>query len=333
MLKKIILLLIALSLQSFPEDNQYPSGVTPTYINPALITVLKQEKWDVVLSMWFGPAYVSSIPNLICFIDKSTNIKIGLVQNHKILNPPELYNQKHLWVLIFSEKNFNVSESEDSGLSISNSILAYQSQSSQNTIGAITKLLLTVTSGQSISATDNKGSSNDTTIVHNYPMNSWVYDSTNCDTLYSEMPEFKLAYNSKNRVVISSIKDCKIQTNFRSIDFNFGNFERMNMGISFGSGYAYCKSIPASYPLMLFGQIYLIQPTPPVPRISLAITGGTSIDNKVLFTNVIGGIRIGDFYYKSIDLYNLGIVIAGDEILDQNNVRRLGLFIGIDYRL
>jgi hypothetical protein len=306
------------------KDLTYPSGFC-SVLDLAKIQKLKKlmgvenPDWGAVQKCYFNDIYDPELPDLICYIKKDS-AKIGLVKGNKIVT--ELFGERFIWVMIFSEYELNSGKNSKDSATVDLNVLAYEHEPSESIILSILKTISSFIFSSNVGIELQKQAFKDSTININLSKNQY-----NGDSLYTWMGKIKIGLNTKNRIVIRP-PDSHEEKNFLFIYHNFGNFEKSFFGVSLGVGSTIAKELTDSNRVNLFvyGHYYLYRSTLPVDNKSLSLVLGTNFITGTFLHNIILGLRCG--------IFNPGGIIAGvNWVLLPDNVRRIRLFFGLDYRL
>ncbi len=205
--------------------------------------------------------------------------------------------------------------------------LQYERGSSESTAAGMLALLLQLISKSASGLPPTPDALRDSTV---YLTLKPHYDSKR-GIIYGGIAKFNLALNTYNRIVVSPAQE----GTFRSVQTHFGNYDNSPVSASVGVGITQPVRTPGFDPahpdsgnakLYIFGNWYLRSPRLPISPTSFAFTLGTNILANI-FDDVIFGFRWGPWFEP------LGVIVGGNWKLWSDHVRRVGLFLGIDYPL
>jgi hypothetical protein len=312
----------------------YPHGIIPK-LDSARISTLRRLTlpeegripWDSVRMCLYGDGYDKNLLDLVCHIDANGKVKTSLSKANK-QDLQEVYGERFVYVTILSETSLDSTEGDS--CSVARTVLGYERGPADITISGILQAVSSAVFGAGVSGTSTAESIADS----KNDLRLLKY-SDKGKTLYIGFDKFKIARNTKNRIVITP-RNTKLP--FRSINYSFGNFEKSFIGASVGMGYTQCEydSLAKSDKLNLyvFAFIYFERPTMPVEKkfkfrsfwSRTSIVAGTNFASGTIFNNLAVGVRM-------TVLENVGIIIGGNYVLGMDHVRRFKPFCGVDYRL
>lgn len=324
--------------QQSKDTTDYPQGISRTLNDASRIDSLRKllshQQWDSVKRIYFDETYDPQLPDLVCYVDNGNNVAMGLVKGKK--EEQELWGERKIWVLIFSDKDLNdIDESLENAdkkgkdsvaFKVERDVLAYEPEPNVTILSGILQLV----AGKIVETDIRKVATSDTS--ERLKLKKYKGGK---DSIYVGMVGFPLVLDSKNRIVIWPTKD---NLGFQFVNYNFGNFESSWFGMSLGVGFKarqftlsngklHTLGLPDADVLQfdLFGNLYLSRPRLPVNSSSLAITFGTNLLPGTILRSAILGLRGG---------YGGGGLILGVNWgAGSDNVRRIGLFVGLDYML
>jgi len=320
--------------QAYGQD--YPKGKSGIMSREKIIrlkTEMNRENpdWALVKQIYFEQIYDPELPDLIIYIPKNGNVKLGLVKGSEEVT--ELFGERFMWVMVLCDENLSINVPVKKGHRMKDStawgevdlnVLGYSPEPREGMIMGVLKTVVSFIIGSVaiVDKPDSKAYKDSTR-----EMNLRGFTSDN-ESLYVFIDKFPIQLNTKMRVVIRP-PDHSMKFNFQYINYNFGNYEKSRLGVSLGVGYTQFFCRPDSENILnlyAFGHFYLRRPTLPTNSRSWSIVLGTNFITAKFLNNVILGIRT--------DMAGQGGFILGcNWFTDPEKVKRLGLFVGFDYVL
>lgn len=351
----------------------YPHGastkIDSNFVEKLKIELRKvNTDWSKIKKDYFGDIYDAELPDLICYIDSNYIVRVGLTKDSS--DNPELFGERYIWLIIFSDRDLNentvciknpdidtLNKNRDSLLghkvcekllcpkscrskeevkkdsptindscTVNMDVLQYLEEPTEGTIQNILSILSKLTLGGNVEK------SKETKLYEDVPKTSIAFKkfggTVDQNSIYIGMKKFKLGLNTKNRIVIRPPEHSKFNS-IQYIDYNFGNYEQSRFGVSIGAGYTFSKMLSDSnktIDLYINGLIYLWRPNLPVESKSLSISLGTNFVTDKFLNNIIIGLRYG--LWSSV-----GFTVGMNWIKELDDVKRVKLFLSLDYKL
>ena len=333
----ILLLSLIFLLPDFviAQAKEFPKGaakkLTANDIT-RLKSYLNDTNWVEAKKIFFGPTYDKNLPDLICYIKKNGDIRLGLTKERSEDNPI-LYGEKKLSVIIFSDEDLNkytslkITNIDTSGVAflVKNEPLQFELEPSELTIAGMLKFLMQILGVSSNTESAKKGITESKPIKLQLVETDQSQKTDSESTLYYGIGSFDLSLNSTNRIILDPQK--KDAVKFRFIDYKFGNFEASPFASSIGVGYRDDTAHRAdAYIFVHYYPFKTMRPKLPLKTFSLGIVLGSSIITNSLLHNIVFGTRVGFKFLRQ-----LGIIVGGN--YSQTIDKKVRGFIGIDCRL
>ena len=341
-----ILPLLALG-QRVPEASapRFPAGtygrLAPKAVDSLRALLARPEStWADARKFYFRTTYLPGLPDVMVYIDSGYAIRQALIHHERVSTARVLRSEKYIYVLVFTDSPLVRVERDSAkgpqALRISRTAVDYQADPfvvmvlkgfGAKLFGATPVPRATAVADTGVQLTlDSVGTGL-----------SWPHP------LYSALVRFPLAEETWNRVHIAGARGWELHGG-TTIVTNFGNASASRFGVSIAGGLTYNARMQAlkdtvlvptgehlRASLYLLSHFYLLRPSLPWSRRSLALTVGTNLARGDPLNDIVAGVTVGRL------IGDMGVTVGANalpsKLRDGSDTRRIRPFASLDFHL